>query len=541
MIGKKSKAWLIIGACVMAIVIVVMAVTSTAANGNEGGDADGEGLTVVLVDAKQPQTGDLVVSGEFIGRIEPELQVTIIPKAAGEVLATYFEVGDRVEAGDLLFEMDPTGAELQLMAAQAAYDAATASAEQATGGSLDAQEIQAESGYESAKSGLSSAEKLLKLTDENLEDQIETLRSARNDAKDGYESAEAKLKEYNNQGYGQKIYALQQEIKALQEQLDAIEKNPSLGSSSGLYTMLIAKQNELEGYSSAYSTAAAAVNQTEAAYKSARNGYEQAYSGRNVNISQIQSQVSSAKLSVEAAEKSLKNLNEKVIPQARAAASAQLAQAQVQIASAEYQLSFAKVTAPISGVIESKGVTQYNMASQQSPAYIISNKDMMTVSFNVSETVRDSLSTGDRIAIEKGEKSYTGEVIEVPTMVDMNTGLFKIKASVSAPGSSLLTGTTVKIRADVQKAENAVLVPIDAVYYENSEPFVYVVRDGIARKTAVETGISGEENIQILSGVRKDDTVITTWHVHLADGVAVTLAGSEQAGEEDASSDGEAV
>ena len=61
----------------------------------------------VIVQAQLPQSGEISHSTEFIGTVEPDEVVTVTPKVSGTVLKTYFEVGDTVKKGDLLYELDP--------------------------------------------------------------------------------------------------------------------------------------------------------------------------------------------------------------------------------------------------------------------------------------------------------------------------------------------------------------------------------------------------------------------------------------------------
>ena len=61
----------------------------------------------IAVETQTPQIGDLALTTEFIGTIEPDEQVSVIPKVGGPVLHTYAEVGQTVKKGDLLIEFDP--------------------------------------------------------------------------------------------------------------------------------------------------------------------------------------------------------------------------------------------------------------------------------------------------------------------------------------------------------------------------------------------------------------------------------------------------
>lgn len=201
--------------------------------------------------------------------------------------------------------------------------------------------------------------------------------------------------------------------------------------------------------------------------------------------------------------------------------------AKVAIDSAEYQLDMYTLKAPIDGVIEAVNVKEHDFASPSGPAFVISNKNTMTVTFNVSEGIRNTLRVGQKVQVDRNGKLYDAVITEIGTMIDQNTGLFAVKSCVSTPDASLLTGSSVKVTADTYSQDEAVLIPYDAVYYDDSQPYVYVVEDGIARRRDVETGIFDAETITVLSGLSVDDVLITSWSANLRDGAEISIQNGE--------------
>ena len=165
-----------------------------------------------------------------------------------------------------------------------------------------------------------------------------------------------------------------------------------------------------------------------------------------------------------------------------------------------------------------------DVASSASPLCVIAGEGAKSVSFSVTEAVLDQVHVGEQIKIEKNGSDYVGTVTEVNTMVDAATGLFKVKATVEDNGS-LISGSSVKLYITSDKAENVMTIPVDAVYYSNGEPYVYTYDNGTVHKVTVETGISDDEKMQILSGLSADNEVITTWDPELYEGAPAVLAG----------------
>ncbi|MEG2087235.1 MAG: efflux RND transporter periplasmic adaptor subunit [Angelakisella sp.] len=254
-------------------------------------------------------------------------------------------------------------------------------------------------------------------------------------------------------------------------------------------------------------------------------------------VANAEARVGKADLSAAAAE-STKDMTQKYFNNARnsynamktdgqvelqAVADATLKQAEAGLNVAKAQLENTKLYSPIDGVVESISATPLNMVSNSTPAFVISNKDALTVTFNVPSTSIAAMEAGGGVHVVKGTGSYDATITEVTTVVNPQTALFTVKATLNSSGAELLTGVSVKVTAATRKAENAILLLQDSVYYDDGQAYVYLAVDGIAKKTPVETGISNPEKIEILSGIADTDMVVTSWHPNLIDGAKIQL------------------
>ena len=59
-----------------------------------------------VVEVQTPQTGDVYLTTDLIGTVEPADIVYIYPKAGGDITAVNIKAGDRVEAGQVICEID---------------------------------------------------------------------------------------------------------------------------------------------------------------------------------------------------------------------------------------------------------------------------------------------------------------------------------------------------------------------------------------------------------------------------------------------------
>ncbi len=256
-------------------------------------------------------------------------------------------------------------------------------------------------------------------------------------------------------------------------------------------------------------------------------------------------QVDAARLSMEAAKTAMDNAENNFRRQQALfavgdIASAAYEQAEVQAKSAriqyeqaklnyDYQMEFSNITASIGGTVEQCDVEVHDNVAQQSLICVISGEGSKAITFSVTEKVVDQMQVGDRVTIEKNGKEYQGSVTEISSMIDASSGLFKIKASVEN-GDALPTGSAVSLFVVSDRADQAMSIPVDAVYYTGGDAYVYTYDNGTVHHIPVEVGIYDSERAEILSGIQSDDLVITTWSSELAEGAKVQLSGEVQTG-----------
>lgn len=199
----------------------------------------------------------------------------------------------------------------------------------------------------------------------------------------------------------------------------------------------------------------------------------------------------------------------------------------------EIQQQNSQVTAPISGRVETFDIKLHDMISPQVQICVISGEGGKSVTFYVTERVAAGLKTGDSLEIEKNGGTYRAVITEASTILDEETGLFKVKAAVEG-GEALPTGSSVKLSVISEKAEAVMTVPVDTVYYEKGLPYIYTYEEGAVHKNAVEAGIYDSEYIEIRDGLSMDAQVITTWSSELYEGSSVRLADEAVLGTEPA-------
>lgn len=209
---------------------------------------------------------------------------------------------------------------------------------------------------------------------------------------------------------------------------------------------------------------------------------------------------------------------------AKAQANADVAAAQAALSKAEIDLSYATVTAPISGRIGRAEVTEGALVgkSEATPLARIEQYDPIWVNFSQSSAdflnLRDTLRSGKakvsnapvRLVLENGgEYPHPGKLLFNDLAVDPATGSVGLRAEFPNHDRALLPGQFVTVRLPVAIAENVIAVPQRAVQVSPQGQAVLLVGgDGIVMAQPVKTGgLSGSDWI-IVEGLKGGEKVI---------------------------------
>jgi HlyD family secretion protein len=211
-----------------------------------------------------------------------------------------------------------------------------------------------------------------------------------------------------------------------------------------------------------------------------------------------------------------------------------IAQARANLAGARDTLSKTKMVAPISGTVTRLPVEEGEVAvigTMNNPGTVlmtISDMGVVEAVMEVDETDIPQVELGQvaEVTIDAyGDRIFDGLVtevgsspIETPTSEAIN---FEVKIQLSDPPESIRPGFSCSADIITDTREDAIAAPIQALVVREKpaddggrpgeEEGIYVIEGEPAavRFAVVETGVTGETEIEILSGIEEDDIVVT--------------------------------
>ena len=144
--------------------------------------------------------------------------------------------------------------------------------------------------------------------------------------------------------------------------------------------------------------------------------------------------------------------------------------------------------------------------------------EKMSVTVPVDESNILSLSVGQKADVtvsSLGDKVFPGEVTEISRVGKESDGTTNYSAVVTvAKEEGMLSGMTAEVDIRIDDVENALIIPAEALRKTGAGAFVYTAFNELLReydgRTDVTVGISNDDYVQILSGLRAGDTVYYT-------------------------------
>lgn len=201
-------------------------------------------------------------------------------------------------------------------------------------------------------------------------------------------------------------------------------------------------------------------------------------------------------------------------------ASNDLIKAQKKLQQVEDQLRFAKVVAPTTGTVLTVPVVEGQVII--AAASVNSGTTLMTVAdlrkllvqthINQVDVARLELSQPVKLRAESlkdVEMEASISFIAPVATVTNNVKGFDVQALIDKPSTRLRPGMTVNMTVPISHADDALAVPISAVFRgEGNKKIVYVRKGDTTEKREVKVGVSNIEHAQILQGVSEGEQIL---------------------------------
>lgn len=492
---------------------------------------------ISVAEVQKKQISYLNVSGT----IKANSQIKIFPGASGQITRINIHEGQEVQKNTILFEIGGNNnANHQLLDQEAIAATNLNTATAAYSQTLESNNV----ALATAKIQLKSAQNQFEANQIDLQTIDTNINSAKNNIDLLGDLMD--LTEQKNSDSIDQLNSLIDKLKKAQTSLRS--KKSELETSLRQVKSSYRDQSSEKDLQDAIADLTKQISDISTQLDSAKNSVDAAEIGSQMAEDQVQIQINQAKSQKEVLAKTKKSTAKKLgltksssdplnlaIESVYATkiknnvgliqAQAQLTLAKINLQMIQNQVAGLVVKAPITGVVGEITVTQGDAVNLQSPlTQIVSNNNYeLKVGINAETSQKIDPSLPAQIELN-------GELLEIP---------IKSIGVVADPNSKFVTVTltlpqdrnfkinqTLKVKFTIvneSTATNTFYIPLDAVIIGTEEQYVYILKNGQAKKRSIKIGEISDNNIQVTSGLKEGDQIIVKGSKNLIDGEEVHI------------------
>ncbi len=252
------------------------------------------------------------------------------------------------------------------------------------------------------------------------------------------------------------------------------------------------------------------IQQAEAALEQAKANLENARLNRDRNENLFQRGI--------AARKDLEDARTQL-----SVSQAAVRQVDAALALAKLQLARTEIRSPLAGTVVKRLVSDGEQVdgTAATPIFEVANLSEVELFGSVPARYLGKIRVGEFLPVTTDAfpgKTFTGKVVAISPAVDPATNVGTVRIRMANPAALLRLGMFLEAQLPLEVHRNAVVVPNQAVYRDESgEPRVYRVQGETAEAVPAKLGLETKEQTELLSGVQEGDTVILTGGYGLGD------------------------
>ncbi len=192
----------------------------------------------------------------------------------------------------------------------------------------------------------------------------------------------------------------------------------------------------------------------------------------------------------------------------------------------ELQLNYTKVRALSEGYITERLIEVGGRVTANQQVYTIEDFKPLLIRVYVPTTdaikLREGMKAEVTTEVLKGQV-FSGLVKLINPRIDVQTGTVKVTIEVYDDSLRLRPGMFVEVRIVIGMKENVLVIPRKAVLYKQNKTFAFVLNGDQASQREINLGLTEEDYVEILSGLKQGETIVVVGVDGLKDGQRVDV------------------
>jgi membrane fusion protein (multidrug efflux system) len=191
------------------------------------------------------------------------------------------------------------------------------------------------------------------------------------------------------------------------------------------------------------------------------------------------------------------------------------------------QLEKTQLRAPFAGTA---GLKLFSEGAYVSPSALITTLqqiDPVKLDFTIPGKYVGRIKAGQtvRFTVQGSGKTLEGRIYAVDPRIDPDNRTLRLRALCPNAGQDVLPGAFAAVEIPLESMDSALMVPSEAMSADARGARVFLFAGGKAEVRPVKAGLRTDSAVQIVSGLKQGDTVITSGIIQMRPGAAVTISG----------------
>lgn len=227
-------------------------------------------------------------------------------------------------------------------------------------------------------------------------------------------------------------------------------------------------------------------------------------------------------------QKGIKNSTESTMMTADAKKQAEASKELQALKSAEVTDAVTQVSdgikADFAGIVTGVKAVDGSNVENGGELFTVSSIEKVCVDVSFSKSDLEKIEEGQKAVATIAGKQYEGTVTRISRAAAKNekgASIIQGEIHIDNPDTGLYLGVDARVMVEGNKAENVVVIPVEAINIGKDGSFVYVVTDGMVQKRMVTAGISSDEYTEIKKGLEVGEQVIISVDAGIEEGMAV--------------------
>lgn len=198
---------------------------------------------------------------------------------------------------------------------------------------------------------------------------------------------------------------------------------------------------------------------------------------------------------------------------------------------AELELRRTRVLAPISGYIAQRMVNRGDLVNTSNQLYSLVNPTDMIAEVHIPEAELPRIDKTKKVTVHSDvfpQKMFSAKIKRISPVVDPESGTFRLTVGVHDEREILKPGMFVNVKVVTSVHRDVVLIPKQAVLYENDLPIVFVLQDSIALKVRLMAGFDDNNFVESMGNILPGDSIVTVGQTGLKDSARVKIIDMEK-------------